>query len=664
MIEAEGITEYRDSESSLAPYSSNYDVKGTSRRKMEHSYDSQNRRIKTITYNYIDSNYVLKDSTIYSYGHALHEGEACLLSLMVSGNTIDSFSPDKYHYDFPNVVCGDLKYITPYGSAVEESYNAQTSTLSVTIKGSDGHVNTYTFTLKKSESFMTALSPDSVLSIDFSPEKYQYNELENYYISYFIFYQSGYTVNYFSISSDDTLKNGEKSARIHFDVSEDAHAIHSYDARNGIFTITVTGSDVQKNPDNKHTYTFKTKKIEKAYISSLRYNNKEFEGFSPDVYDYEMPADATLAETSSWDFDVETYPEDLYTIKEYSHSTHTMYITLLAMHEYSGNADTLALYQFHYKPDLREVYDKRINSISKVNGFSENVFEYELWGKYYPGCLGYTVWYSSDSINIDESFDEQTNILTVSASFKNDSIRVTNYRFHFPEGSEEIIPPTLYISTKGGNALDGIIVDNTEFEVIGFFYSSFCQCEVVDGKIVSDSYDESTNVWTIIVTDDFGSSQTTYHIHFKHPFLSSFTIKGEPLDTFSADTYDYLFDMEYDSSTVSYELPDDVDATESFNKTTNILTIRLTPRKTYGTVEYKFHFRPTDGVDDFLGDQVNLYVTDKTICVDGATEPISVYDLLGTLVGTGRGEEIRIPVSQAGVYVVKAGGKAAKVVVK
>lgn len=633
--------------------------------KEEHQYDVENRRIKTVRYAIEDQEFILKDSTVYSYGCAPHVGEPCLLSVLVSDNPIDSFSPDKYHYDFPNVVCGDLKYITPYGSAVEESYNEQTNTLSVTVKGSGDRVNTYTFTLKKAESFMTALRPDSILSIDFSPEKYQYDELENYYISYFIFYQSGYTVNYFSISSDDTLKNGEKSARIHFDVSEDAHAIHSYDARNGIFTITVTGSDVQKNPDNKHTYTFKTKKIEKAYISSLRYNNKEFEGFSPDVYDYEMPADATLAETSSWDFDVETYPEDLYTIKEYSHSTHTMYITLLAMHKYSGNADTLALYQFHYKPDLREVYDKRINSYSNiVNGFSENVFEYELWGKYYPGCLGYTVWYSSDSINIDESFDEQTNILTVSASFKNDSIRVTNYRFHFPEGSEEIIPPTLYISTKGGNALDGIIVDNTEYEVIGFFYSSFCQCEVVDGKIVSDSYDESTNVWTIIVTDDFGSSQTTYHIHFKHPFLSSFTIKGEPLDTFSADTYDYLFDMEYDSSTVSYELPDDVDATESFNKTTNILTIRLTPRKTYGTVEYKFHFRPVDGVDDFLGDQVNLYVTDKTICVDGATEPISVYDLLGTLVGISRGEEVRIPVRQSGVYVVKAGGKAAKVVVK
>ena len=138
---------------------------------------------------------------------------------------------------------------------------------------------------------MTALSPDSVLSIDFSPEKYQYDELENFHISYFEFYRLGYTRNYFTINSDDTLKNGEKSARVYFDVSEDARATYSYDARNGIFTITVTGSDVTKNPDNKHTYTFKTKK---AYISSLRYNEKEFEqrvrnSYKKNIYIFFIP---------------------------------------------------------------------------------------------------------------------------------------------------------------------------------------------------------------------------------------------------------------------------------------------------------------------------------------------------------------------------------------
>ncbi|MCR5497257.1 MAG: hypothetical protein K6F48_05410 [Paludibacteraceae bacterium] len=651
-------------------YSSDY--QGTSQTttttitKEEYLYDAENRRVKTVRYDFKNREFVLRDSTVYSYGHALHAGEACLLSISVNGNPVDSFSPDKYHYDLPNVGGGDLKYITPYGSAVEESYNDQTNTLSVTVKGSDGHVNTYTFTLKKVESFMTALRPDSILSIDFSPEKYQYDELENFYIYYFNFYQLDNRDNYFSIMSDDTLKNGEKSARIHFDVSKDARATYSYDTQNGIFTITVTGSDIIKNPGNKHTYTFKTKKIEKAYISSLRYDEKEFEGFSPDVYDYEMPADATLYKASDSYFEVETYPESLDIRKRYSSSTHTMYITLRTMYVYNGTADTVAVYQFHFKPDLHRVYDEKGNSFSKMlEEFSEDVFEYELAGKYYPGRLKYYKGDSmDDNINIDESFDEQTNTLTVSVSFKNDSTMVTNYRFHFPEGSEEIIPPSLYISANRDISMHSIHVDSTEFELIGFFYSDYCQYEVTDGIFMRKSYDESTNVWTIVVTDNFKVSETEYHIHFKHPFFSSLTIKGEPLETFSEDTYYYRFDMEYDSSTVSYELPDDVDATESFNNTTNTLTICLTPRKTHGTVEYKFHFHPVDGVDDFLGDQVSLYATDRTICIDGATAPIYVYNILGTLVGTGQGEEIRIPVPQAGVYVVRSGAKAAKVVVK
>ena len=549
--------------------------------KEEHQYDSENRRIKTVRYDYVDEVFVVKDSTIYSYGHALHEGEACLLSVFVGDNPVDSFSPDKFHYDFPDVAYNNLGYITSFGSITEKTYDAQTSTLTLVVKGADAEqVKTYTFTLKKAESFMTALSPDSILSIDFSPEKYQYDELEKFYIYSF-------DSRYFSITSDDTLKNGEKYARIHFDVSEDAHATYSYDARNGIFTITVTGADAKLNPDNVHTYTFKTKKIEEAYISSLQFKKKDFEGFSPDIYDYEMPAYATLNETEGWNFNEKTYPEFLYTQKKYSRLTHTMTIYLFSLNEYEYSKDTLATYLFHYKPEIYSVEDNSntYDFSNQLDGFSGNVYEYELGGKYYPGRLDYSTYSSYDSIIINESFDRKTNLLTVSASFKNDSIRVTNYYFHFPEGYEGLLLPSLHL-TIGDR--DGIAIDSTEFEVIGSYNSASCQFDVTNGKIVSEHFDDSTNVLTIVVLDEFSVSETEYHIHF----------------------------------------------------------------------------RPTDGVDDFLGDQVNLYVTDKTICVDGATEPIYVYNLLGTLVGTGRGEEIRIPVAQAGVYVVKTGGKAAKVVVK
>ncbi|MBO7607872.1 MAG: hypothetical protein J6T28_09710 [Paludibacteraceae bacterium] len=217
------------------------------------------------------------------------------------------------------------------------------------------------------------------------------------------------------------------------------------------------------------------------------------------------------------------------------------------------------------------------------------------------------------------------------------------------------------------------------------------------GANTAKKFDNTTNILTItVVGSDFESDTTNMHVYtFRFmdpksnlPSISSLSIDGEPVDSFSSDIHDYWLDREYTPDLVSYNLPEGVVATESFDDSTNILTIsvrfatenttqpapatsqnmalpvRHAPNNTSVTVEYRIHFRPLDGVDDFLGDQVSLYVTDKTICVDGATEPIYVYDLLGTLVGISRGEEARIPVSQAGVYVVKAGGKAAKVVVK
>ncbi|MBO7427368.1 MAG: hypothetical protein J6U08_01505, partial [Paludibacteraceae bacterium] len=225
-------------------------------------------------------------------------------------------------------------------------------------------------------------------------------------------------------------------------------------------------------------------------------------------------------------------------------------------------------------------------------------------------------------------------------------------------------PCVISIYTDDNSACEA--VDKFEHNIVGEYKSGIFKYELPSGVAATESYDDSTNVLTLTARFKTGdtTAKTEYHIHFTHPSFSSLTINGELLDNLSTDIYDYYFDMEYIPGAISYTLPDDVTSTESFDNSTNILTIRLTSSDAIGMVEYTLHFRPVDGVDDFLGDQVNLYVMDKAICVDGATEPIFVYDLRGTLVGTGRGEEVRIPVRQTGVYVVKAGGKAAKVVVK
>ncbi|MBR3518894.1 MAG: hypothetical protein IKN77_02085 [Paludibacteraceae bacterium] len=474
----------------------------------EHSYDSLDRRIKTVRYDSTKAGFVIKDSIIYTYGNSLKEGEPCILSVFDKNSLIDGFSSEQFHYDLSDAtIYTRFKYITPYKTTTEESFDVETNTLSIKVKGANydydsTDANTYTFVLKKMESYITAMSFNNKMFgaiydgpvEDFSSEKYSYDISEDYYMYYL-------HDEYVALYRNDT------TMYLHYRVSEDAEVENSYDAQTGIVTIIIKGGDYAVNPTNTHTYTFTTRKVDEAYISSVRIKGNDLSGFSPDKNDYEMP--------------------------------------------------------FNY------IWDGMGSDDSPFSVESSD-FDFSV----YPGFL-----------SVDKSYDDSTHTLICS---------IYNYVAH-----------TKYI-------------------------------------------------------------YNTYRFHFQPSLksISSLTINGEPLDTFSADIHDYWFNAEYIPDMVSYTLPDGVTATESFDDSTNVLMVRLALRDAIKTVEYKFHFRPVDGVADFLGDHVSLYATDKTICVDGATEPIYVYDLLCTMVGTGRGEEVRIPVRQAGVYVVKAGEKAAKVVVK
>ena len=647
----------------------------------EYTYDSLDRRIKTVRYDSTEAGFVIKDSITYTYGNSLKEGEPCILSAFRISQPIDSFSSDQFHYDFSSIATyKDFRFITPLKTSVEKTFDAETGTLSVMVKGANydddsTDVNTYTFILKKMESYITSAylynKKSERIKVDISQEKYSYDIFKEY--------------NFHSFYSEITVKLETDGQIYEFDfyVSEDAKVKKSYDVQTGVITITVKGGDYEVNPNNVHTYTFATKKIE-ANISSLQIRGNDFDEFSPDKYDYEMSqnhiwgGDDYPFYLTAKDFVFPEYNDLLYVYKSYSDSTHTLSLTLTIAGE------TLSSYRFHFQPCLRDI-DLWNDSISlPVQGFAPDKFEYELPSTYKGLSMKYN---AEKGTLVRESFDESTNTLTLSVSHAEDSSRITNYTFHFID--ECLYYPSLFITTEGGLPADHMRMDSLKYEATGNYDEFLCQCDALNGKVLKSEYDDSTSIWTIVVTDVFGINNTEYRIHFRPlPSISALSIDGEPVDSFSPDIHDYWLDREYAPNLVSYNLPEGVVATESFDDSTNILTIsvrfatesttqpapatsqnmalpvRYAPNNTSVTVEYRIHFRPLDGVDDFLGDQVNLYVMDKTICVDGATEPICVYDLLGTLAGTGRGEEVRIPVRQAGVYVVKAGEKAAKVVVK
>gem|GEM_PF-2819233 len=446
-----------------------------------HAYDSLDRRIKTVNY---DAGYNVTDSVIYTYGHPLYWGKPYLLSLRVDGHPIQDFAPDKFQYDLSDSITyyNDIYYIAPYGSSVEQSYDKKTNIMTLTVKGANygrdsTAVSQYVLTVKKPESYITALNIDG-----FSPEKYHYDNFNQAY------YCGGdYYYHYVRMGS----------ARYDYKISKYAKSFHTYDIETGILTITVKGADYCEDSTNVHTYTFPTRRIENVHLNSIKINEKELEGFSPDKFYYEF--------------------------------------------------------------------------IPEYYGISSDVSYSDIYVNQYP---------------------------------------------NFIEVSEERDPQSLHTFAIY------LYVEET--------YNTFA----------------------------------SYHLRFL-PGIRELLVDGVSLSDFSVNKYEYEVPVNYSRERVTYQVSEGIDSKESFDASTNMLTLSVFfADDSTKTTKYHIHFRPIDGVDDFLGDQVKLYVTDKTICIDGATAPIYVYNILGTLVGTGQGEEIRIPVPQAGVYVVRSGEKAAKVVVK
>ncbi len=212
--------------------------------------------------------------------------------------------------------------------------------------------------------------------------------------------------------------------------------------------------------------------------------------------------------------------------------------------------------------------------------------------------------------------------------------------------------------------------DKFEYESDWKYNPSLVKYDAPDDVTVTRSYDESTGVLTLTARFANDTTQKTeYRIQYairqmQSPCINSLFVEEISVDTFASDKYEYEFDREYEPRLVKYVLPDGIAVTESYDDSTGILKVTAYyVNDTIQTTEYKIHFRPTNGVDDFGGDNVRLYVVDRTICVDGLQSSLSVYDMMGRLVGTGSGESVRVPVQSGGVYVVTSDGNSVKVVV-
>ena len=750
------------------------------RSKMVHSYDSQNRRIKTITYTYINSDYVLEDSVIYTYGYALGEGVACLLAINVNGKALDGFSSDKYQYDFSNDPSyyildykKDVRYVVPIGSSVEElSYDSETHQLTITVLGSgsssdSSNKKTYTIRLSAPGSYITSMTSKSTPVKDFSYDKYEYNFMDSTYAW-------AWSLNY-EFSPGSTVKK-------------------SYDDSTNTLLIRVYGADFKQDSSNMHTYSIRCKAPE-AYLTSLSFNGTPVDNFSPTVIKYTLPdlysplersisytasPGSVVTETVSGTTLYITITDELHTQKnEYviNYSTMEACLTSLSIKGKPVSDFSWDKYEYDFSDSL-EYHEGDVSYTLQQHGIRVNrtYMESEDWGIFAhtrysdrtgvleisinydyigPGSKGtadmktYVIKFkkpkiesSLTSLELDgvpvDSFSTDKYVYDFSKYYysssdisdkysgviilkkmSNDSfdtyrsqneLRWDCSKYATTDVSYDEETGTVSVIVKGENyaedsssihvykiltrKIDSMVIDSfhvsytnrpkykNDVKVIAnkHQYEAFSNLLVAfdnDGRPNSSvSYSVFANIPDVDMSIQYSEASHTIIYAFSHKLIQSlvdtYYVALKPCVILISETYEAIDKLEhnligeYKPEDFEYKLPKGVVATKSYDDSTRILTLtaRFEEGDTTLKTEYLIHFRPVDGVDDFLGDQVKLYVTDKTICVDGATEPISVYDLRGTLVGISRGEEIRIPVAQAGVYVVRSGGKAVKVVVR
>ena len=490
-------------------------------------------------------------TNVHTYMITFHAPyESLLTSLKVNGTSVANFSSSTLKYTVSNAAyaTSEVTYTQSAEATVEKSFDASTNVLTLKVSGGDvktnpTNVHTYTISFHTSfESLLTSLKVNGTSVANFSSSTLKY------------------------MVSDAAYATSE----VTYTQSADATVEKSFDASTNVLTLKVSGGDVATNPTNVHTYTITFHAPFESLLTSLKVNGTSVANFSSSTLKYTVnDAAYTTSEV--------TYTQSAEATVEKSFDASTNVLTLKVS---GGDVKTNPTNVHTYTVTFHAPFESLLTSL-KVNGasvdsFSSLKFDYRHPSTYASAKVEYEL---STGATASKEYDPSRNTLTLTVRGADYATNPQNeHLYHILFA----LPCQLSDLKVDGKTIAGFDKDLYAYTVDVTYAFSQTEWKADSTAVTSASYDEGEATLTIKVTGKdsllFPNNRHLYTVRYHTPYtsyLSSLTDHGKSLPSFSPTVFDYEMDDVYARSDIRYEADEYATATDTFDASTNTLTITV-----------------------------------------------------------------------------------------
>ncbi len=604
--------------------SSTVDWKASSDATVEKSFDATTN-VLTLTVK--GGDYATDSKNTHTYKITFHASfESLLTSLKIDGSDMDNFTSDKFVYTASNknFATSKVTFTTSPDASVEDSFDAATNILTLIVSGGDIATNVNNKHVYNIQFYASSLLAD--LKVDDVTIK-------------------GFDASESEYSVDVTY---EFSKTEYTPVDKEAVVSSSYDDATATLTISVTGSDAERFPDNVHLYKVHYHMPYTSFLTSMTNNGVALEEFAGTKYDYVV--DETYERSDIW------YIADEFTmVTEAFDSTMNILTITVTGGDVEINPSNVHVYtiQFH-APYTSYLSDLKINDVT-IEGFSPDMFDYVVDGVYFKVKLDVL---TDDYASFDTKYDLEDYVLTIRVKSGDFALDPNNYHEYRIQFNDHNVYNSQMLSLSLNNlSWDSFDKDVYDYEIEGSYADISFTYTVDSLTAVEEDFDPVDNILNITVNGGNLDKDTTnfhiYHFSFTKQFsygaqITAVINEGQIVDWFDKDTYEYSVDMEYNPSIFSYTTNSLAEVYEFFDEESLTLSVVVIGGDLdYSNMnQYIIHFTsatipsPTD-VKELVDEQVRVSCRGGIIVLHGkATKQIFfLYSMNCSLLRTGYFED-------------------------